>query len=486
MKPIRIKFDPYHGYALDIGEIKYTFATLLTLCGIPWHFLPDTADEPVDIHWGRAPRGKCRLFIQMTDLSRDEITTPQHFSVENGTTFLHFAPSPGVPHDSIQHGEYTTNINNDIILTSYYLLTGWQERYSARDRRDRPCLDNSFFDRNQLLHTPIVNQYALIIRKLFGEKHGYIPSWPGQKRYAIALTHDVDYPVMIRWIEALRYLAQYKGRTRLKQLTAILKGEESFWQFGNWIELEQAYRFKSTFFFCGFQGSLLRYLLHAPDPFYDIKQEQFLAVMRQIDEAGCEVGMHSSYLAYRSLDRMNEEKRNLEQAFGKPIVGNRHHYWHVDPDKPYETAIMHGKIGLHYDSSIGLERHSGFRYGICSPLHLFDRPGGEQVSTLQIPPSLMDNHLFGYSEYNRFDNWRSHLDSLLHAVKNHEGLFVGDFHVRILNPLFFPGWKEACEYLLEIISDTDDFYHDTLANITRYWRDRECRIEADSRDETGS
>ena len=77
----------------------------------------------------------------------------------------------------------------------------------------------------------------------------------------------------------------------------------------------------------------------------------------------------------------------------------------------------------------------------------------------------MDDHLFGRMKYSYFDNYHSEIDALLGSVKEYGGVFVVDYHIRVLNPTFFPGWKESYAYLLKKIQEVDDYYCDTPLNI---------------------
>jgi len=477
--------EKYENYSLHISEIKYAFQTLLTIAGIPWLFLPEQATGPIDIYFGiKPPNRSFKLFIEMSDVKRNNLKIPKEFFEENGIVWPLFNSDrknicfTRNPQDTI----HDIHIY-DIILPSFYLLSGWQEQFIHLDSKGIHKIEEIPLYQNKLLHTPIVNQYALFLRDIFQETHNFIPPWPGNKKYALALSHDVDYPLMIRWIEAFIYMAKFGLHSQISKIINIFKGEESFWKFDDWIKLEQSYNMKSAFYFCGLQGNLIRYFLKAPDPFYDVQQENFKRIMRLIDNKNFEVGMHSSYFAYSSFNQFLKEKLQVEKSLGKPIFGNRHHYWHMNPNNPSETALIHEKIGLIYDSSICFDKHSGFRYSICSPFHLYDRIGNKPVSTLQLPPALMDDHLFGLSKYCHFESYQSHIDSLIDSIKKYNGVFVADYHVRGLNTTFYLKFGESYKYLLKKVAADNNFYCDTPINIARYWLEREHKIFKRSKDE---
>jgi len=344
-------------------------------------------------------------------------------------------------------------------------------------------VQESFLYREKILHNPIVNQYSTILRDFFRASHNPIPLWPSNKKYAVALSHDVDYPEMIRWIEMLRYLVKHKKQSKLTTVMDILRGKENFWRFEDWVKLENRYGLKSAMYFCGVKGSLFGYFLKAPDPFYDIRQEQFKRVFDYLIRNGFEVGMHSSYLAYQSIERFLEEKKTVEESLREPIFGNRHHYWHMNPDNLSETAVMHEKIGLLYDSSICFAKRSGFRFGVCSPFHLYDPIRQGPVGVLELPASLMDDHLFKYFRLSYFNEPHFEIDALINSVKEQGGLFFIDYHVRGFNETFYPKWVESYQYILEKISKDGDFYSDTPYNIARICKKREEDIFRESKDE---
>ncbi len=481
MKPVRIIIEKIPEGSLTISEIKYTFRTLLSIAGLPFHFIEDEK-ERADIYYGKACPGDYGLFIEMADIRKENIGRPIKVVKENNHVFLLFTNRQREDNLLIGNNNNTC-IWNDIILSSFYLLSGWEERFIHRDRKDRHIVQESFLYREKLLHHPIVNQYSTILRDFFRASHHPIPLWPSNKKYAVALSHDVDYPEMIRWIEVLRYLVKYKMQSKLTKVMDIFTGKENFWKFEDWVKLENRYGLKSAMYFCGLKGSLLRYFLKAPDPFYDVRQDQFKRVLDYLVQNGFEVGMHSSYLAYQSIDRFLEEKKTIEESLREPIFGNRHHYWHMNPDNPSETAVMHEEIGLLYDSSICFAKRSGFRFGICSPFHLYDPIRQGPVGVLELPTSLMDDHLFKYFGLSYFSKPQFEIDALINSVKEHGGLFFVDYHVRGFNETFYPKWVESYEYILKKISEDGDFYSDTPLNIAKFWKKREEDILRESKDE---
>ena len=483
MKPVRILIEQIEDSCLSIHEIKYTFQVLLSIIGLPCHFTQDQK-ENIDIYYGRVYPTRCKLFIERAKVKRENIRAPIKAIKEKGYIFLVFDKEQD-KEEILRQTDTDSFVGNDIILSSYYLLSGWNERFISRDWRDRHLLQESFFYQNQLLHDPLVNHYVEILRSFFAPSYDPLPMWPGNKRYAVALSHDVDYPEMIRWIEGLRYLGIYKSRSNLSKVMDILKGRESFWRFEDWVHLEKRYGMKSAIYFCGRKGNLFHYFLRGPDPFYDIRRDKYKRLFNFLVQNGFEVGLHSSYWAYRSVDQFSDEKKRVETVLGEPVLGNRHHYWHLNPDNPTETARMHHQIGLLYDTSVCFGLRAGFRFGICSPFHLYDPVDKQAIPTLQLPTCLMDDHLFGYFKYSYFDRPQFEMDALIESSRKYGGVLMVDYHIRVFNSTFFPRWIESYEYLLNRITERKDYYSDTPLHIAKYWREREERILRESKDEVG-
>jgi hypothetical protein len=479
MKPLKIYIEPQNLPFFNEQEIKYVFRTFCKIMGIPWHFIHSVSDnEYVDIAYSKNPVQQARLQIYPTqktaywseiELIKDSGLVLFNFDKDNSKTIL------------IKSESGKTTLELDIIYAAFYILTGKFEAGIVKDKWDRHEVKDTLLYKEDLLHTPLVDTYIQWVKKLFTQTHEFIPKWPNNAKIALALSHDTDYPDMIKGIETLRFAYQ-KKKIDLKKTFEILSGKESFWRFEEWVKIEKDFGFKSAFYMCSFKGNLPRYFLIAPDTFYNINNNKYKQVAKFLIKEGWEIGLHSSFNAFKSEDVFRKEKKKLENTFEIEVAGNRHHYWHLNQDKPYETALIHQNIGLKYDTSVVFEKHSGFRYGICSPFQLFHVEKKSSLDILQLPPTLMDDHLFGYAKNAKFGSYQEHIDSLLNAVYDNEGIFVTDYHVRVLNDTFFPDWGNSIKYLMQNISDKGGYYNATPKEIAQHWKVRINLIERESKE----
>ena len=459
LKPIKVLVDLRVNAPLTLSEAKYAIRTLADIAGLACHFVTNPKEDSINLVYSDKQNDiDCQLFIRAAS------------SADN----VNFVSDPS-PNNKI--------MDNDIVLATYMLISGLHERKMTRDKHDHHAVETSILYRSNLLHVPIVNQYGSTIRELF-PSHNPLSLWPEGKTWAAAITHDVDYPQMIRWIEMLRYLIDKKGGSKLSVLTDIANGQNHFWMFKDWMDMEIRHEVRSAFYFSGRKGSLLKYLMGVPDPFYDVRSKEFKNIISHLKKNGFEVGLHASYNAYRSLNNFLEEKKIVEDSLAETLLGNRHHYWRINQDDPAETSFLHEEAGLLYDASICYERRAGFRFGIGTPYRLFHKHKKRTSKSLQLPTTLMDTHMSAHSMYNRFETPHAEIDSLLAETKKAGALFIVNYHVRMINDTFFPGVRRMFQKSLELISEDSECFCKTPIEIAQYWVTREKKIRDASCDDT--
>ena len=79
----------------------------------------------------------------MSDIRKEDIQTPSKPITENNYYFLLFE-NKEIKDKMIIKSDNTTYIWNDLILSSFYLISGWQEKFMRRDNKDRHLIKDSF------------------------------------------------------------------------------------------------------------------------------------------------------------------------------------------------------------------------------------------------------------------------------------------------------------------------------------------------------
>jgi hypothetical protein len=483
LRPVRVALHP--SLASSAPEAKYALRTLLRTAGLPYEFAWLRLDEPADIYYG-PPGASVDTPVQIASCGRPFAQVarqePLRFVEEAGLGFLDFA---GAEQPGVTRTAERLVFANDIVLGSYWLLAGGREPDYPRDRYDNLGLDGSFFLRHALQTKPLVSVYASHLRAHFrslGREPLELPWTSSAAQGAFALSHDVDYPQMIRWIECLRLL-HARGLKGLPSIAGVLRGTNHFWKFAEWVDFARSLGAPTAFYFMARKGSLPEYALGTPDAFYDIRDPEFASLFRSLRDQGCEVGLHASFHAHRSVRQLRWERQRLAEASGAEISGVRHHFWHLDPLAPHETLRRLQEAGFAYDMSLAFEFYPGFRRGSCHPFRVYHSEERRELNILELPTAWMDDHFDRRLARNGISDPEGYARSLLDTARATSGVIVLDYHVRGMNQDFFPRYgRWLVDFARKHVTSSFSFH--TPGELARLYGDYERTLEARSRDLT--
>ncbi len=246
--------------------------------------------------------------------------------------------------------------------------------------------------------------------------------------FTVNLTHDID-----RTKKTYQYLTHDIKKGSFKGLGSFFTSSNPYWMFDEVMKIEDSFGVRSTFFFLEesmpFKPWPLKnwFLSLGRYKFEDVKQ-----VIRDLDAAGWEIGLHGSYRSYNSYNLIKQEKDKLEQILEKEVIGIRQH--HLNLNIP-QTWKLQKKAGFQYDASYGQKGNIGFRD------HL-DRPFKDKNSGLTIIPlTLMECYLMAKADGNVYKAWSLLMNQIDNAEKNGSVLSVL-WHQRYFNEQDFPGYKQ--------------------------------------------
>jgi len=466
---VRIVIDPEieDRYA---PEVHWAWRLLLAGIGYGWEQV--SLGEPCHIAYVMDPRSTpgARLYIY---------ANPELWSNRFGQTLAAVRRDRGLP--SLVFGPQREDLavvvaeegrvvcRHDVVFDVFWLVTGLEEAHLPRTRHGFLDLTGTVTLSEELPRQALASEIGRWMQDVLANSGcpPSVPRWPGGKRAAMAAAHDVDYPEVVRWLEPLRVMRR-QGSEGLHPAVDVALGRRHHWHFASWVALEQALGMRSAFYFCPRQGSLVQYALGRPDPFYDVTSPRFGELFRYLADSGCEVGLHASYAAYRSADRLARERRRLEEACGHAVCGNQHHYWHLDPDDPDGTLLLHEQVGLLYDTSLFHDRYVGWRRGISQPFFPFHAEERRELRTLQIPPVWMDSQLFGHNGHVTPHRWET-LQGLVDRVITQEGCLLVVVHEYVYDNALYPDWAHTYQRLLELLAGRGDVWFATPAEIARHW-----------------
>ena len=454
-------------------EVHWTWRLLLSGMGWAWQEVP--AQAACDIAYvtdvRQAP--KARLCIRANPAAWARPASCRLGGIErcDGVKLLRFADEGpvAVPLRAV-NGQVVCH--RDVAFDVFWLACGQEEQYWPRDRHGFFDLAGTALLREQGLRLAMASQIGTWLQERLLELgcQPPMPRWPHGKRAAASVGHDVDYPEVIRWLEPLRVLAR-QGIAGLASALDVLTGRRHHWHFPEWVEMEERLQARSAFYFVARRGSLLEYAMGTPDPFYDVTSARFRELFRYLTDHGFEVGLQASYNAYRSSEQLAVERQRLQEASGQPILGNHHHYWHLDPGDAEQTLLFHEQVGLRYDCSLVHDRYLGWRRGLAWPFFPFHHVRRRELKTLQIPTAWMDDHVFGQRAHNPGDPWES-LRALADCVLDQGGCLHIDVHDYVFDDALYPGWAAMYRRLWEYLSDRGAFWFAAPARIAEHWTQR--------------
>lgn len=317
----------------------------------------------------------------------------------------------------------------------------------------------SRWHREGLTYTPWVDERVLARVRLPRRS-----LWPGDKPFALCLTHDVDFltgsPSISEKRRRLLALARSPRsgaspthflRTAagiLKPVIQNLFGTSDRFDFHDLVQFEDSLGFRSTFFFVAEHKGMA----HAYDCFYGFGDRAYWdgrklparEVMVELHRAGWEVGVHGSYHSAVEAGLLLDEKRQIEAVIGAPVVSCRQHYLHFESRV---TPDLQAEAGFKADSTHGFNRDVGFRAGTAFPYPLFSNREQRPLDILEVPQQVMDAALFsdnalGYPAEQAI----AHVLILMDKVQRVGGVLTLSWHPFLWNTQ--PEWRRVYEAVL--------------------------------------
>jgi len=344
--------------------------------------------------------------------------------------------------DQVERGERPVG---DDLAEAFFHLARVEERHGPRDEHGRFRAEWSCLD-------PLDPPLERLRRSL-----GVEPPRLDGARFSVALTHDVDSPW--RWTRAgLRSAAsRLKHNVRgarlgpaVREATGLatvpihrLRGTDPNWRFEQILREERRR---------GASGSTFFVLAGHHDPHDGATPEAYTRLRPRLVEtllgADAEVGLHGSYTAATSAQRLAAEKAALEAEAG-PVRGQRYHYLRVDP---HTNLADLEALGLQYDTTLGFPDAVGFRAGIAHPFRPWSFARDEPLNLLEIPLAAMDATL-AEEPYLGLTARRAQpqLMRLLDCAAERGGGFAILWHPDRFDPITSGGWDRLYSRLLEAV-----------------------------------
>jgi len=374
----------------------------------------------------------------------------------------------------IDAGDGVVRVADAALEMAWDIVTATAELEStARDRFDRvPATANALVAAG-LEREPVVSQAATALRQAVVRAAGRRPlqlaaPWPDGRRWAVALTHDLDIVALWPVFAALRLVELgRKGYWRLAtQATShavrsigrapVERGIRDL------LAAERARSVRSTWFIlCGtptFETMRAGDLTYRPEA---AVTRRILSAVRNAQHA---IGLHGSRETVLSAERFAEQRDRLQHIAGQAVSGVRQHFLRFDPAR---TPPAMTRAGFRYDSTVGFPDRNGFRMGVADVVRFAD-------TVDEAPFAWMDRALSKYRDVEDPEAWIEDALVLAQRCRDVEGLWVGVWHPNLTDALGFPGAPAAYARLLDgLLADRP--FVGTLDDIVD-WRDKRRRL----------
>lgn len=290
------------------------------------------------------------------------------------------------------------------------------EEYETTHRDRWGCWDFAFSESFHAgrLWLPEIDRWVAERRAELSEVTSLVPPWPGGRRFAVCLTHDVD---LVSNRSTPRQVARYAraGLARTDAATGAQVGRFARPPVRVARSLRSLARVPSTretlersVALEAERGAVASYLftvppsvgrsrydcVYAPDDvcLFRDRPQRIAAVMRTLADEGFDVGLHGSYQGAVRPGALAAERAELERATGLRIATTRQHFLRWDVRW---TPVLQAEAGLQIDSSLGFNRNVGFRAGTSLPFRHFDAARHRALGLLEVPLVLQDSALLG-------------------------------------------------------------------------------------------
>lgn len=352
-----------------------------------------------------------------------------------------------------------------------------EQRSTNADRFGRVPPSDNFMAARSLEREPVVDRFAIELRTAVVAAAGRRPvalvaPWPQGRRWAMAMTHDLDVVALWPVFTAMRILElAKKGRARdiVSSLTgaiANLAGHPVWTAARHMLDVEQRHGIRSTWFIIAGTPSVAS--MRAGDVTYAPESPAARRIIEAARDAGHEIGLHGSFETWTSADRFRAQRERLQRIAQRPIAGVRQHFLRMRPGATHRAM---SDAGFEYDSTCGFADRNGFRIGTADVSPAWDAELDRPLPIDTVPFLWMDRALSKYRGIEDPAAWIDDALDLARVCRAVEGVWAGIWHPNLSRALGFNGAEAAFEDLCaRLIRESP--WAAPLGEIVRWRRDR--------------
>ena len=338
-----------------------------------------------------------------------------------------------------------------------------EQRSAVADRFGRVPAGETAAVRDSLDREPVVSQAARALAAAVREAAGtrmvrFVDPWPDGRRWAVALTHDLDvvewWPAFtaLRVAELLRH-GEIERAARVVGAAAVSIGRPVVWRaIADLLAIEARHGVRSTWFILCDRPTLAT--ARAGDLTYRPDSAQARRILGALREGGHEIGLHGSFATSDDHARFTTQRSLLRSIAGAEPTGVRQHYLRM---RAATTPRGMSAAGFAYDSTYGFADRNGFRLGTADVLPLWDAERQAVVGLDEAPFVWMDRALSKYQHVESARAWVDDALLLAERCREVEGLWVGIWPPNLAPALGFPDAPDAYARLVADLVRADAY-----------------------------
>jgi len=327
----------------------------------------------------------------------------------------------------------------DVFSATFYLVSRYEEYLPhVRDEHGRFPASSGEAYKNGFLRKPLVNQWAMILEKLFKERLPGIvvrrPSFRFTPTVDIDAAYSYRHKGLTRTLGGIFRSLEQKKYDEIRERLMVLSGrmKDPFDTFDYLFRIQQEKDIKMIYF-------ILMADYGPRDKNLPVNNRQFLKLIRHIADYA-EVGIHPSYASFEKHSLFATEVKRLSRVLHQDVTRSRQHFLRLEFPSTYRNLIH---LDIMDDYTLGFPDEPGFRASICSPFLFYDLDLEQQTHLRIHPITVMDGTLHDYLRLTPQQSLEIIL-SLLDEVRRVGGEFIPLWHNQTLNDMGeWKGWKSV-------------------------------------------
>jgi len=340
------------------------------------------------------------------------------------------------------------DVGFDIFSATFYMLSRYEEYLPfTPDQHGRFKATESLAYKNNFLLIPVVDKWVNHFKNLLQKKFPALKIRTSD--FNATITYDIDVAFKFKGRSLLRNtgatikdLLKFNVKNIYNRIQTLYNNRKDPWDVYDYLDdTIRQNNLQSIFFFLLGDISTHDRNLHYKNP----EMKKLVDKIKTFSN----IGIHPSYKASSSREKILSEKERLEKLSGKIIEKSRQHFLRFSLPETYNSLI---NAGIREDYSMGFPGLPGFRAGTCKPFYFYDLKNEKSTELKIFPVTLMEGTFInaGYSHPMRA---AQDIFNLIEAVKNVNGTFISIWHNHTVSETTeYLDWKNVHDEMIQFIT----------------------------------